>query len=336
MKKTPAAIHWFRKGLRLHDNPSLLDACAQAQHVYPVFVIDPYFAKPEIVGINRYNFLLQSLVDLDKSLKEIGSRLYVARGKPEEQIPLLMTQFGSNLLTFEKDTEPYAQKRDAAISKTLIERGCTVRSTCSHTLYEMDHYLAASKGTPPTTYQQFIKLFTSLGPPRLPVETVTATHLTSLSADALNMGGFDVPTLVEMGYTTGHISNKFPGGETEALRRLQATVIERSEWVTTFQKPETSPNSIDPSTTVLSPYLKFGCLSPALFYHELEIIAKKSKKPITQPPVSLHGQLLWREFFYLSSTTIPNFDKMVGNPRCRQIPWNHDDALYDALKYGRW
>ena len=36
-----------------------------------------------------------------------------------------------------------------------------------------------------------------------------------------------------------------------------------------FEKPKTSPNALLPSTTVLSPYLKFGCLSARLFYHEL-------------------------------------------------------------------
>jgi cryptochrome len=33
------------QGLRLHDNPALLEACRQAQHVYPVFIIDPFFLK---------------------------------------------------------------------------------------------------------------------------------------------------------------------------------------------------------------------------------------------------------------------------------------------------
>ena len=37
-----------------------------------------------------------------------------------------------------------------------------------------------------------------------------------------------------------------------------------------FEKPNTSPNSLSPSTTVLSPYLKFGCLSPRLFFHGLQ------------------------------------------------------------------
>lgn len=41
-----------------------------------------------------------------------------------------------------------------------------------------------------------------------------------------------------------------------------------------------------------------------------------------RPPLSLHGQLLWRDFFYCASTNNPNFDRMVGNPICVQIPWD--------------
>ena len=40
------------------------------------------------------------------------------------------------------------------------------------------------------------------------------------------------------------------------------------------------------------------------------------------PPLSLHGQLLWREFFYCAATKNPNFDRMIGNPICVQIPWD--------------
>jgi cryptochrome len=48
-----AAIHWFRKGLRLHDNPALAHACANSAAVFPVFVLDPAFADEARVGVNR-------------------------------------------------------------------------------------------------------------------------------------------------------------------------------------------------------------------------------------------------------------------------------------------
>ena len=35
---TKCAIHWFRKGLRLHDNPALLEAIKQSENIYPVFI----------------------------------------------------------------------------------------------------------------------------------------------------------------------------------------------------------------------------------------------------------------------------------------------------------
>lgn len=40
-------------------------------------------------------------------------------------------------------------------------------------------------------------------------------------------------------------------------------------WVCSFEKPQTSPNSLKPSTTVLSPYVTFGCLSARTFWWKL-------------------------------------------------------------------
>jgi len=47
----------------------------------------------------------------------------------------------------------------------------------------------------------------------------------------------------------------------------------RTNWVSSFEKPKTNPTAFDPpETTVLSPYLKFGCISPRQFYLELKVI----------------------------------------------------------------
>lgn len=60
----------------------------------------------------------------------------------------------------------------------------------------------------------------------------------------------------------------------------------------------------------------------------------------SKPPVSLLGQLYWREFFYLNGHTVPNFDRMEGNPICKQIPWRKDgdaetERLLEAWEEGR-
>lgn len=38
--------------------------------------------------------------------------------------------------------------------------------------------------------------------------------------------------------------------------------------------------------------------------------------------MSLHGQLLWREFFYTASVGISNFNQMMDNPVCTQVDWD--------------
>lgn len=125
------------------------------------------------------------------------------------------------------------------------------------------------------------------------------------------------------------------GGESEGLRRLRGTVSDREQWVANFEKPNTSPNDISgPSTTVLSPYLKFGCVSIRLLHREITAIYSR-RKGHTQPPVSLLGQMLWREFFYYYSFHTPNFDRMENNSRCRQIPWDNNSQIIERWAEGQ-
>lgn len=49
-----SSVHWFRKGLRLHDNPALLAAVRGARCVRCIYILDPWFAASSSVGINRW------------------------------------------------------------------------------------------------------------------------------------------------------------------------------------------------------------------------------------------------------------------------------------------
>lgn len=48
--------------------------------------------------------------------------------------------------------------------------------------------------------------------------------------------------------------------------------------------------------------------------------------------MSLHGQLLWREFFYTASLGIPNFNKMEGNSVCTQVDWDKNTEYLAAWR----
>ncbi|KAG7304434.1 Cryptochrome-1 [Plutella xylostella] len=321
-------IHWFRKGLRLHDNPAFREGLQDAVTFRCVFIIDPWFASSSNVGINKWRFLLQCLEDLDASLKKINSRLFVVRGQPADALPKLFKEWGTTALTFEEDPEPYGRVRDHNITAKCREVGITVISRVSHTLYKLDKIIERNGGKAPLTYHQFQALIASMPPPP-PAELAVGPaglHGATTPVSEDHDERFGVPTLEELGFEVENLKPPvWVGGESEALARLERH-LERKAWVASFGRPKMTPQSLLASQTGLSPYLRFGCLSTRLFYYQLTELYKRVKR--VRPPLSLHGQILWREFFYCAATRNPNFDRMEGNPICVQIPWEkNQEAL---------
>ncbi|KAM7483676.1 hypothetical protein LguiB_008259 [Lonicera macranthoides] len=327
---------WFRKGLRIHDNPALDYAAAKgSNHLYPVFVIDPHYMEPDplafspgsrLAGLNRIRFLLDSLVDLDASLVKLGSRLLVLKGNPTHVLITCLKQWDIKRLCFEHDTEPYYQALDSEVKNYASLSGIEVFSPVSHTLFNPSDIIQKLAGQP------------SWASSPLPTRCNCLPPLGNVGNCEIFPG---VPSLGELGYddTPEDQCPLFKGGESEALRRMRES-INNKEWVANFEKPKGDPSAfLKPATTVLSAYLK--CIQDVL----------KSVKKHTSPPVSLLGQLLWRDFFYTVAFGTPNFDQMRGRflriqfmnisisdtRACdfKQIPWNDDDELLAAWRDGR-
>ncbi|KAJ4844629.1 (6-4)DNA photolyase [Turnera subulata] len=340
-----ASLMWFRKGLRIHDNPALQHASTGSSFVYPVFVIDPHYMKPDpdafspgskLAGLNRIRFMLESLVDLDSSLKKLGSKLLVLNGEPGEVLIRCLKEWDVKSLCFEYDTDPYYQALDARVKDYASSAGIEVFSPVSHTLFNPGAIIQKNGGKPPLTYQSFLKL---AGEPSW-ASSPLSTSMSSLPPVG-DVGNFaceisEVPTIKELGFGEVELDEwtPFRGGESEALKRLRESISDK-KWVANFEKPKGDPSAfVKPATTVLSPYLKFGCLSSRYFYQCLQEVYKDVQKH-TSPPVSLAGQLLWRDFFYTVAFGTPNFDRMKENKICKQIPWNDDDELLAAWREAR-
>uniref|UniRef100_A0A2I3GNN2 Cryptochrome circadian regulator 2 n=1 Tax=Nomascus leucogenys TaxID=61853 RepID=A0A2I3GNN2_NOMLE len=273
----------------------------------------------------RAAFLLQSLEDLDTSLRKLNSRLFVVRGQPADVFPRLFKEWGVTRLTFEYDSEPFGKERDAAIMKMAKEAGVEVVTENSHTLYDLDRIIELNGQKPPLTYKRFQAIISRMELPKKPVGSVTSQQMESCRAEIQENHDetYGVPSLEELGFPTEGLGPAvWQGGETEALARLDKH-LERKAWVANYERPRMSANSLLASPTGLSPYLRFGCLSCRLFYYRLWDLYKKVKRNST-PPLSLFGQLLWREFFYTAATNNPRFDRMEGNPICIQIPWDRN------------
>eukprot|EP00186_Timspurckia_oligopyrenoides_P000999 CAMPEP_0182450686 /NCGR_PEP_ID=MMETSP1172-20130603/42934_1 /TAXON_ID=708627 /ORGANISM="Timspurckia oligopyrenoides, Strain CCMP3278" /LENGTH=541 /DNA_ID=CAMNT_0024648381 /DNA_START=39 /DNA_END=1664 /DNA_ORIENTATION=+ len=345
-------VVWFRKGLRIHDNLALASAVKYATQskstILPVFTLDPYFLDPEKVGAVRLSFLLESLCDLDLNLKKFGSALLLLKGSPDSVLIDFLQSKNASALYFERDSEPYAKKRDAEIVQLCEKSNVKVFTEHGHTLFDLEYLLKqCTNKKAPSSMPEFLRLMDSVGNPETPLslERVLGVSNTNekldpclqIPAEYLDSDSFKIPKsleddedLVKSGYRNIDASGaKFKGGESEALLMLESFCKRDSgKAVEQFSKPHTSPCAFDPqSTTGLSAYLKFGCISARRFFHR---IVSKAK---TQPPVSLVGQLYWREHFYLLGYAHgASFSTMKGNALCRQIDWRTTEEEPDFAR----
>lgn len=327
------SMHWFRKDLRLHDNPSLRESLMNCRTFRAVYILDPVSAKAASVSANRWKFLLDCLIDLDKSLRKCGSRLHVIRGQPTYVLPKLFQEWNISKLTYECETEPFGQRRDVAVAVLGEEHGVEVISKPSHTLYDPEKTIAFNNGEAPLLIKTFENVLRQMGPPEKPVEAVNREMfkgcICPVTAD--HTGRFGVPELGELGFNDDDITvgDLWVGGEQEALRRL----AELEEKVLFGSKPKEGIDALLPSNTQLSPYLRFGCLSPRLFHMRLTKAYIQVK--CQPPPLSLYRQLVWREFFFTLATQNPHMDRTVNNPLALNINWEENEEALDAWKKGQ-
>jgi cryptochrome len=359
MKKPMVAMHWFRKGLRLHDNPGLIFSSQKedVSKLYPVYVMDGDSYQLKHCTALRANFLMECLQDMDDNLRKRGSRLYVEKGDPVEILPKLWDKWGVTHMTFEQDEtgEPYAKDRDETVLKQAEKCGIEVKIFASETLHPLEKYVdKSSSAAVPNTMGSFQKLLSQMGKVPLPRDAPSEfppsdDQGSKTMQPPKKPTDFPGPRTISKSDVTPlwgpkDCQNLTPivrGGESHALKQLQKKVTDRPTYVATFEKPKTSCVATNEmSTTVLSPYMTLGCLSPRKMWYAIEESSQRSNATKSKPPMSLHGQVLWRDFNNLMAHSANrnqpgSWGKIEGNQYCRPVPWSDDPELLQAWKEGR-
>jgi deoxyribodipyrimidine photo-lyase len=224
------AIVWFRRDLRVHDNPSLRAALDSGERVVPFFCLDDRLLHGRHSSGPRTQFLLECLEDLDRSLRERGSGLVVRRGRPEEELARLAREVDARSVHFAGDVSPFARRRARRIALDGVELHRHAGLTVLH--------------EPLRAYKVFTPYHRAwLDAPRRDVLQAPR----SLPAPGVRTGR--IPSLSELGLEQ-EVAEPPPGGESEARARLAR-----------FARTRYDQDTLDRSSR-LSPYLHFGCLSP--------------------------------------------------------------------------
>ncbi len=267
-----ASVMWFRRDLRLRDNPALR-AAAEAGPVLGLFVLDPALWRG--AGSARRAWLAATLGSLDESM---GGRLCLRMGSAASVVPQMVTQVGADRVHVTGEATPYARARDTAVVEALPGG---VAGVATGTPYAVaPGTLTNGAGNRYQVFTPFSRTWRDHGwadpvPAPRGIEWVRAAsdgRVAGMLDAALREAPDGMPT----------------PGEDAALRRFRS-FLERdlAEYDTARDDPGAD------RTSRLSPYLKYGVLHPRQLLAETaghggggEVGAR-----------TFENELAWRDFY---------------------------------------
>jgi deoxyribodipyrimidine photo-lyase len=261
---------WFRNDLRLHDHHPLGQALQHQGQIVPLYCVDPRqfsqthfgFAK---TGAHRAKFLLQSLADLRRSLRRLGSDLVIRRGQPEAVIPALARELGIDTVYWHGEVTAEELAVEQALKDRLAQGGIQPRVYWGATLYHPDQ-LPFGIAQLPQVFTQFRK--TVEGHSTVAAPLPTPDQLPALPP--VEVG--EIPPLAALGLTEPDPDPRavlpFEGGETAGLQRLQHYLWD-TDCLKNYKQTRNGMVGADYSSK-LSPWLALGCLSPRRVYETVQ------------------------------------------------------------------
>ncbi len=299
-------VMWFRRDLRLADNPALLDACA-ADGVLPLFVLDPALWGP--AGAARRAYLGASLRALDASLRERGGRLSVVRGDPVDQVVAVAREVGASRVHVAADFGPYGSRRDVEVEEALVAEGVELARTGSPYAVSPGRVLTGA-GQPYKVFTPFSKAWSEHGW-RAPVAAPT-------EANWLEVDGVPIPDSPTPDQVT------LPdAGEAAALRRWREYVDDDLDGYAELRdRPDLD------RTSHMSVHLKWGEIHPRTMLADLALQRGDGA-------ATYRKELAWREFYADVLATLPRTAREYLRPEFARMEYEKPGPLFDAWREGR-
>ncbi|GGM20301.1 cryptochrome/photolyase family protein [Micromonospora yangpuensis] len=295
------AIVLFTRDLRVHDHPALATSCAAFDRVVPTFVLDPALADR---SPNRTRFLRQSLADLRENLRGLGGDLVLRQGDPVTETIRLAGEVGAEAIAVSADVSRYARRRERRLRAECERHRLHLRLFPGLTVVDPgalrpgggEHYKVFS---PYFRAWQGAQWRTALARPER-IELPTGVPVGRLPA-----------------LPAGASPDAAAGGETVARRRLR-------DWLPNLGGYGDQHDDLAADdTSRLSPYLRFGCLSP------LEVVERVADR--ADPFVR---QVCWRDFYYQAAAAFPDLDRTAFRAGVTE-DWRYDTDALDAWTEGR-
>ncbi|RAN34644.1 hypothetical protein HY11_14895 [Hyphomonas pacifica] len=121
-------VIWFQRDLRVHDHLALAAAYVGSGPVLPLYIFDPNIWTPHETSARQFDFLLESLADLDSALRKRGSSLCLRTGPAAEVFSQLHRHHGIAAIHAHDVTGREAElTRDRQVQAWALKAGIPLR-----------------------------------------------------------------------------------------------------------------------------------------------------------------------------------------------------------------
>ncbi len=307
---------WFRRDLRLRDNPALLAAAGQGSFgggvasVAPLFVLDPALWDP--AGPARRAHLVGTLNALGERIS--GPGLLVRRGDPVAEVVRVARAAQAEEVHVAADYGPYGQARDAAVEKALAEHDIVlVRSGSPYAV--APGRLSTKAGTPLKVFTPFFRAWVTHGwrDPAPSARNVDWVH--PVRSVALPKAP-DAPT--------GRV------GEEAAIRRWRRF---RDNALEDYASGRDRPD-LD-GTSDISAALKYGELHPRTVLADLAELTGDADPMSSDGASVFRKEIAWREFHADVLFHRPETAREYLRPEFAKMSYDDPGDALEAWQQGR-
>lgn len=322
---TQPTIHWFRRDLRLRDNPALTAAAAEGA-VLCLFILDDEDAGDSATGGASRWWLHHSLAALDRELRQIGGSLVLRRGTARSVITDIVKQTKADKVVWNRLYEPWSIARDKALKADLGEKGIEAESFAADMIRE-PWEVETKAGKPFSVFSPFWRAMQQLGDPPTPLPVPDGVEF---YGGAVASDGLDDWALLpsKPNWASEFETVWVPGAEGAAQQ--MATFL--SGPINDYSEGRNFPAR--GATSLMSAPLRFGEVSPRQLWHATRS-AMEAGYVHDSAGWSFLRELGWRDFnrhllYYNPHTVTDNFRDNFDS-----FPWRDDDASFTAWTQGR-
>ncbi len=333
---------WFRNDLRLSDHAAL-HAAVQAGPVLPVYVLDEEAAGRWAPGGASRWWLRHSLERLAADLAAFGASLVLRRGRAATEIPRLASEAGAAEVFAGRAVEPWARTQERQVADALAASGGRLQLHRTVSLFDHDA-LRAGSGGPYRVYSPFARACLARGAPA-PVPGSGLRPRGTLprsgfpTSPVSPRSGFPTPPVLPRSGLldewqllptrpdwAGGLRETWTPGERGAQARLSAFL---DHALATYAKGRDLTDR--DGTSMLSPHLHFGEISPGQVWHAASHAAEGHGPGLE----TFLRELLWREFSIHLLWHSPDLPERPLRAEFARMPWRRDAASLRAWQRGR-